>query len=56
MLGTVIARVPVGARGSVDLRDGCGCVTLRVFGSHRLGREGVDVWLALELGEARPRP
>jgi hypothetical protein len=46
----------LGARGSVDLRDGCGCVTLRVFGSHRLGREGVDVWLALELGEARPRP
>lgn len=37
------------ARGAVELRDRCGCVTVRAFGSHRLGREGVDVWLTVDL-------
>lgn len=46
------ARTLLGVRGSIDLRDTCGCVTLRVFGSERLGREGLDLWVALELGEA----
>lgn len=46
-----VSKTLLGARASIDLRDGCGCVTLRLFGSQRLGRDGVDVWLALELGE-----
>lgn len=41
----------LGTSGSIDLRDACGCVTLRLFGSHRIGRDGVDVWLALDLGD-----
>lgn len=45
----------VGTRGSVALRDACGCVTLQLFGSERLGRDGVDVWLALDLGDPSAR-
>ncbi len=37
----------VGARAGLELRDRCNCVTLRVDGSHRIGRSGVDVWLAI---------
>jgi hypothetical protein len=39
----------LGARGGVDLIDGCGCLALRLSGAHRVGRPGVDVWLQLEL-------
>jgi hypothetical protein len=38
----------VGARGGIELHDRCGCVTLRANGSHRIGRPGVDVWVALD--------
>lgn len=38
----------VAARGAVELRDTCGCITLRVNGSHRIGRPGVDVWLVID--------
>lgn len=47
------ARELVGARGAIEIRDRCGCVTLRVLGAHRVGREGVDVWLALDFADAR---
>lgn len=43
----------VAARAGVELRDRCGCLTLRVMGAHRLGREGVDVWLALDFAADR---
>ncbi|MBX3201492.1 MAG: hypothetical protein KF894_25370 [Labilithrix sp.] len=43
----------VGARAGVELRDRCSCVTLRVNGSHRIGRDGVDVWLALDFAADR---
>ncbi len=43
----------VAARGGVELRDRCGCVTLRVLGSHRVGRPGVDVWLALDFAAGK---
>jgi hypothetical protein len=43
----------VGARGGIALRDRCGCVTLRVNGSHRIGRPGVDVWVALDFAADR---
>lgn len=41
--------VLLGARGALEFRDNCGCIVVRASGSQRLGREGIDVWLALEL-------
>ncbi len=35
--------------GSVTLRDSCGCATLRLAASHRVGRDGVDAALSLVL-------
>jgi hypothetical protein len=43
----------VAARGGIELRDRCNCVTLRAMGSHRIGRSGVDVWLALDFAADR---
>jgi hypothetical protein len=43
----------VAARAGVELRDRCGCVTLRLNGARRIGRSGVDVWLALDFAPAR---
>jgi hypothetical protein len=43
----------VGARGGIEIRDRCGCLTLRVNGSHRIGRPGVDVWVALDFAAGR---
>jgi hypothetical protein len=42
------------ARGSVELRDRCECIALRVTGSRRIGRDGVDVWLAIDLAPGSP--
>ncbi len=39
----------VAARGAVELRDKCQCFALRLAGAHRIGREGVDVWLTIDL-------
>ncbi|CAN5470309.1 hypothetical protein BH09MYX1_BH09MYX1_49350 [soil metagenome] len=38
----------LGAWGTVELRDTCGCLRLRVTGAHRLGREGLDVWMSID--------
>jgi hypothetical protein len=55
-------RVLLAARASVELRDSCECVALRVTGAHRLGRvvpgqagagAGVDVWLTIDLAPGR---
>ena len=35
--------------GSMTLRDSCGCATLRLAASHRVGRDGVDAALSLVL-------
>jgi hypothetical protein len=35
--------------GSATLRDACGCATLRLSASHRVGRDGVDAALSLVL-------
>lgn len=43
----------VAARAGIELRDRCGCLTLRTMGAHRLGREGVDVWVALDFAADR---
>jgi hypothetical protein len=39
--------------GSIELHDPCGCVVVRASGAHRLGREGVDVWLTIDLPQSR---
>jgi hypothetical protein len=51
--GDATHRELVAARAGLELRDRCGCLTLRVLGAHRLGREGVDVWLALDFAADR---
>jgi len=43
----------VAARAGIELHDRCGCLTLRVMGAHRLGRDGVDVWVALDFAADR---
>ena len=54
--GDLAARTLLGAFGGIELRDACQCLVLRAFGSQRIGREGVDVWLTLDvLGDA-PKP
>jgi hypothetical protein len=43
----------LGTTFGVELRDKCQCLVLRTFGSHRLGRDGVDVWITIDvLGDA----
>jgi hypothetical protein len=39
----------VAALGALELHDPCGCVVVRATASHRIGREGVDVWLTVDL-------
>jgi hypothetical protein len=43
----------VAARAGLELRDRCNCVTLRANASHRIGRDGVDVWLAIDFAADR---
>lgn len=43
----------VAARGGIELRDRCGCLTIRLNGAHRVGRTGVDVWLAIDFASDR---
>jgi hypothetical protein len=45
----------VAARTSLELRDRCGCLAVRATAAHRLGREGVDVWFAIDLAPDRAR-
>ena len=39
----------VAALGSLELHDPCGCVVVRATVAHRIGRDGVDAWLAVDL-------
>lgn len=43
----------VAVRGGVELRDRCGCVALRTNAAHRIGRQGVDVWLIVDFATDR---
>ena len=43
------ARQLVAAVGALELHAPCGCVVVRATASHRIGREGVDVWLTVDL-------
>jgi hypothetical protein len=51
--GDATRRELVAARAGIEIRDRCGCLTLRVMGAHRIGRDGVDVWLALDFAGDR---
>ena len=42
----------VAAIGSVELRDACRCIIVRATGARRIGRDGVDIWLTVDLPEA----
>lgn len=39
----------VAALGALELHDPCGCVVVRATASHRIGREGFDAWLTVDL-------
>jgi hypothetical protein len=39
----------VAAVGALELHDPCNCVIVRATAAHRIGREGVDVWLTVDL-------
>jgi hypothetical protein len=43
------ARALVAALASVELHDPCNCVVVRATAAHRIGREGVDAWLSVDL-------
>ena len=47
--GDLTAERFVAARGSLEVHDACQCVVVRVSAAERLGREGVDVWLSVDL-------
>jgi hypothetical protein len=42
----------VAALAAFELHDACNCVVVRANAAHRIGRDGVDVWLSVDL----PRP
>jgi hypothetical protein len=39
----------VAATGSLELHDPCGCVVVRLAASHRIGRDGVDAWVTVDV-------
>jgi hypothetical protein len=39
----------VAAAGGLELHDPCGCVAVRATASHRVGRDGVDAWITVDL-------
>jgi hypothetical protein len=51
--GDLTAERLVAARGSIEVHDRCGCVGVRLSAAERLGRDGVDVWLSVDLAPHR---
>jgi hypothetical protein len=43
------ARQLVAALGALELHDPCNCVVVRATAAHRIGRDGVDVWVTVDL-------
>jgi hypothetical protein len=43
------ARQLVAAVGALELHDPCNCVVVRATAAHRIGRDGVDVWVTVDL-------
>jgi hypothetical protein len=48
------ARQLVAAVGAVELHDPCNCVVVRATVAHRIGRDGVDVWVTVDLPSRAP--
>jgi hypothetical protein len=42
-------RALLGIRGNASYRHPCGCLAVTLWGAHRLGRPGVDAWVAVDL-------
>ncbi|HEX7671934.1 MAG TPA: hypothetical protein VF395_20205 [Polyangiaceae bacterium] len=42
-------RTLLSVRGTVGYRHPCGCLAVTLWGGHRLGREGVDSWVTVDL-------
>lgn len=42
-------RTLLGVHGAIGYHHPCGCLTVDLFAAHRLGREGLDAWLAIDL-------
>jgi hypothetical protein len=42
-------RTLVASTGSLEVHDPCRCVVARLTTSQRLGREGIDVWVTVDL-------
>ena len=51
--GDLTAQLLVAARAGLELRDRCGCLVVRANGAHRIGRDGVDVWVTIDLASSR---
>jgi hypothetical protein len=47
--GDLSAERLVATRGSIEVHDRCDCVAVRLSAAERLGRDGVDVWLSVDL-------
>jgi hypothetical protein len=43
------ARQLVAALGALELHDPCGCVVVRASVAHRIGRDGVDAWVTVDV-------
>jgi hypothetical protein len=45
----VSSRTLLGLRGSIAYQHPCRCLSVGAFAAHRLGREGVDFWVSIDL-------
>ncbi len=43
------AQTPRRGAGGVELRDRCGCLLVRANAAHRIGRDGIDAWVTIDL-------
>ena len=39
----------IAAVGTLEIKDSCGCFRFRATGAHRMGREGIDVWIGVDV-------
>ncbi|HEX8794529.1 MAG TPA: hypothetical protein VF765_26470, partial [Polyangiaceae bacterium] len=43
------ARQLVAALGALEVHDPCNCVVVRANAAHRIGRDGIDVWVTVDI-------
>ncbi len=41
----------VAALGSLELHGRCNCVVVRATATHRIGRDGIDAWVSVDLSD-----